>query len=277
MLELPIQINYSEAYLTLKCNLNCDYCINDDSGVVRDRKLLSAEQWIDGLSSINFKHPLTLGGGEPTIHPEFFKLVRDMPSNIDLDLLTNLQFNADRFIAEVPKSRFKGNGAFKSIRASFHQTHDPLEVIAKLSKLQDAGFGVGLFGINHPDNTERNIQMSELSRKAGVYFFIKDFLGDYGGYTTGIYRYPFAVDKGKINRVRCRINEFITDPEGDVYGCHKDLYKKHRPIQNILDKKPINLDFRECGECGNCNPCDIKLKTNRFLKMGYSSVEIERR
>ena len=32
-MKLPKEINYAEAYLTLRCNLDCDYCINDNDEI----------------------------------------------------------------------------------------------------------------------------------------------------------------------------------------------------------------------------------------------------
>ncbi|MFH1772635.1 MAG: hypothetical protein ABH872_07460 [Candidatus Omnitrophota bacterium] len=32
--------------------------------------------------------------------------------------------------------------------------------------------------------------------------------------------------------------------------------------------------FFFCREFGYCNPCDIKVKTNRFLEAGHTAVDI---
>ncbi len=279
MIKLPKSYTYAEAYLTLRCNLNCSYCINNVSDVKRKRKELNVEEWVGALNKINFGEvPLTLGGGEPTIHKGFFKILEKLNPNIKIDLLTNLQFDVDEFIDKVDVNRFNKikNPAYRSIRASYHiESMDPNELVLKVKKLQDNGFSIGIFGLNHPKNLEENMQMSELTRKEQIYFFVKDFLGEYENNIFGHFRYPDAI-KGKKKNCECKINEFLIAPDGDVYRCHRDLYHNENPTENILNPNfEIKDIFRSCNEYGGCNPCDVKEKANRFLKAGNCSVEIK--
>jgi len=278
-IKIPQRYNYAEAYLTLRCNLNCSYCINKKSGRVnRNREELSTEQWADGLNRINFGDlPLTLGGGEPTMYKEFYKLLKILRPDIKIDLLTNLEYDVDEFIANTSPNRFNNctNPAYKSIRVSFHaEKMDCNELIKKAKKLQDNGYNIGLFGLNHPSNIEMNMYITELARENKIFFFVKDFLGEYNGNLLGFYNYPHALDK-KPKSVHCRIQELLIGPEGNIYRCHRDLYSAQGEIGNISDTElDITDKFRECHNYGNCNPCDVKLKTNRFLQMGKCSVEI---
>jgi len=272
-MKVPKEINYIEAYLTLRCNLNCPYCINDFKKVKRKRDEIG--EWANGLNRFETDIPITLGGGEPTLHKDFYKIVKNIKPTLKLDLLTNLQFDEDEFIKNC-KGRFNwGEGAYKNIRVSYHPSQqNPEKLINKIIKLQKY-FKIGLFGINHPENIEANIKMAELARKNQIYFFIKDFLGEYDGKLFGYYKYPAGLN-GRPKKALCRTKEILIDPEGDVYRCHRDLYSKENPIGNILDTnwKP-EFKFRECNNYGNCNPCDIKLKTNRFLQSGICQVEIK--
>jgi len=271
-MKIPKEFNYIEAYLTLRCNFNCPYCINEEGGIKRKRKELGLE-WIEGLNKFETEVPITLGGGEPTLHPNFYEIVKNIKPTLKLDLLTNLQFDVDEFI-ENCRGRFNSKkGAYKNIRVSYHPSQqDPNELIKKIVKLQKY-FSIGLFALNHPENIEANIQMAELARKNQVYFFIKDFLGEYDGKLFGYYKYPKALDK-KPKKVLCRSKEILIDPEGDFYKCHRDLYLKRNPLGNILKNYEPEYKFRLCYDFGNCNPCDVKLKTNRFLQKGNCSVEI---
>jgi len=276
-MKLPKTYDYAEAYLTFNCNLSCDYCINKSGGLEK-RKELTAEQWTKGLNKINFDIPLTLGGGEPTKHPEFFEILDGLRRDTKIDLLTNLSFDVDEFIKKTNPKRFSNsdNPAYRSIRASFHPTGMELEeTINKAVKLQEAGFSIGLFSINHPANVQGNMQMSESARKNQIYFFIGDFLGkDEKGKLHGFYKYPEALD-GNKKEALCKTSQLLISPNGDTHKCHRDLYLNKHPLNNILDNDfKVKDRFRKCINYGTCNPCDIKLRTNRFLQMGNCNVEI---
>ena len=271
------QFNYAEAFLTLRCGLGCSYCINDVDGVNRNREELSAEQWAKAINRFNWKIPLTFGGGEPTMHKEFFEILDKVKPEVDLELLTNLTFDVDEFIEKTSPERFtNGEGAYKSIRVSYHaEKHNPKELVSKAAKLQDAGFKIGLFGINHPASMKANIDMAEYAREKGVYFFIKDYLGEEMGHKFGFLKYPDAVGKDKGEQVFCRTKNITIGPDGNSYKCHRDLYHEQNPIGNITDENfNFKYRFRPCNDYGKCNPCDVKARTNRFLEMGDSNVEI---
>lgn len=280
MIKLPHGINYAEAYLTLRCNLGCSYCINNDGSTAKKRKELTAKQWADALNRIDFGDvPLTLGGGEPTLHEGFFDLLDALRPDIQIDLLTNLTFNIDEFIARTSPSRFRkfDTPSYRSIRTSFHVDRIlPHGLVNGVRQLQDVGYSVGIFGLNHPDNTEANMLMSELARESQVYFFIKEFLGRHNGRLFGNFKYPDALN-GRRQNVDCRTKELLIAPDGNVYRCHRDLYRAEGEIGNITSPDfTIESKFRPCSNYGTCNPCDVKLKTNRFLKMGTCAIEVKK-
>lgn len=276
---LPERYNYIEAYLTLRCNLGCVYCINERSGkAARKREELSARQWAEGLNRIEFgDNPLTLGGGEPTLYPEFFELLDRLRPDIAIDLLTNLEFDIDAFIAKTSPGRFNRCKlpAYKAIRVSYHvERMDASELLAKVITLQQAGFSIGIFGLNHPSNIEQNMKMAEMACDNRIFFFVKDFLGMSDGRLFGHFKYPEALD-GKLKQVECRTQEILIGPGGGIYRCHRDLYRWESSIASVIDSElEITDAFRPCDNFGACNPCDVKLKTNRYLQMGSCAVEI---
>lgn len=276
---LPERYNYIEAYLTLRCNLGCAYCINERSGkAARKRDELSARQWAIGLNRIDFgDNPLTLGGGEPTLYPEFFELLDLLRPDIAIDLLTNLEFDIDAFISKTSPDRFNRCKlpAYKAIRVSYHvERMNPEVLLAKVIKLQQAGFSIGIFGLNHPSNIEQNMMMAEMACDNRVFFFVKDFLGMSDGRLFGHFKYPEALD-GNPKQAECRTQEILIGPGGGIYRCHRDLYRKDSAIASINDPELAITDvFRPCANFGTCNPCDVKLKTNRYLQMGSCAVEI---
>jgi len=73
---LPSSYNYIGVFLTLRCNLACDYCINH-FGEMHQYDELSGEEWVKGLTRIQTRTdlPLSLQGGEPTLHEDFYEIV----------------------------------------------------------------------------------------------------------------------------------------------------------------------------------------------------------
>jgi hypothetical protein len=221
--------------------------------------------------------PLTLGGGEPTLYPDFYELIRKL--TLPVDILTNGTFNINEFVEKIkPEKIFKSkNPSYKSIRFSYHPKFMSQDFLLEKAKtLQDRGFNVGIFSINHPDNLTSNMEIAEKARKEQIYFFIKDFLD---GKNFGYYKYQDAVSKiNKLPRsVSCRTKDLLISPDGFIYRCHRDLYRAENPISDLLyPRLKIEYTFRQCNNFGFCNPCDVKQKTNRFLQMGNCSVEIKK-
>jgi radical SAM protein with 4Fe4S-binding SPASM domain len=275
-MEISPYFNYIEAYLTLRCNLSCSYCINKaSSGVVRNRKELFGDEWVEILNGLVVDMPITLGGGEPTLHKDFYNIIRNV-SAIKFDLLTNMTFDVFEFIKKVDHKQFvNDNTSYKKIRVSYHpKSMDPEILVLKCKELQDCGYSIGIFGINHPENISANVHMAELARKNQIYFFIKDFLGVFDDQLFGYYKYPKAIS-GEAKRCKCRGREILIAPDGNVYGCHRNLYQNKNEIGNVIEEDfELNDKFVLCNEYGLCNPCDVKNKTNRFLNMGNCSVEI---
>ena len=76
-LVVPSTYQYIGVFLTLSCNLKCSYCINHMVGLKQGRKLLKAADWEKGLKRLQLAHdiPLTLQGGEPSIHIDFYSIL----------------------------------------------------------------------------------------------------------------------------------------------------------------------------------------------------------
>ena len=258
---------------------NLSAWINRLIGKEIERQELTAEEWLEGLNQIDFgKVPLTLGGGEPTKHHEFYDILDGLNPKINVDLLTNLQFDIDKFIKRASPNRFTtktNHPEYKAIRVSYHPTrHNAKQLTTNVKKLQDAGFNIGIFGLQHPDYISDNTRVEEITRKQGVFFIPKDFMGEIDGHMYGHYKYPKGLD-GIEKRALCSTKEVLISPEGDIYRCHRDLYAGEEPIGNITeDFKFTGTKYRPCNHYGNCNPCDVKLKTNLFLGKTDCQVDI---
>ncbi len=278
-IKVPGNYNYIAVFLTFACNLKCSYCINNFEQKLIKRRVVPGKDLVIGLNRIVSREdlPVTLQGGEPTLHPDFYYIVNNLKPELNIDLLTNLQFDADEFIANVDPGRIKRDSPYASIRVSYHPEQMKLDdLIKKTLKLKDAKFSVGIWGVLHPASEKVILEAMERCKKLGIDFRTKEFLGGHEGRLYGTYKYPGAFDGKSRKKVKCRTTEFLIDSEGSVFRCHADLYAGKNRIGSILDAGfEIENKFRDCADFGHCNPCDVKVKTNRFQEYGHTSVEIE--
>ncbi|EQC47541.1 radical SAM protein [Bacteriovorax sp. Seq25_V] len=278
-IHLPEHYNYIGAFLSLSCNLSCSYCINHLVGLDQKRKVLSANEWIEGLNRISSKTdlPISLQGGEPSIHPGFLKIINNISKDTRIDLLTNIQFDPFEFMKFIDSSRFDRSLPYPAIRVSYHpETMDLDETLHKVKILHDSGYSIGIFTVDHPDSTEATKRARDLCDKHGITFKTKELLGLYNDKLYGTYHYPDSVFQKEFKTVQCKTSELLISPEGNIYRCHHDLYNKIQPVGHILDPEfKIEDIYRQCDFYGNCNPCDVKLKNNRFQNFGHCSVDIK--
>lgn len=275
---MPERYNYIGVFLTLACNLRCSYCINRVGELHHSGGRLSGEEWLVALNRLQTRSdlPITLQGGEPTLHPDFYKIVNGLRPDLAVDLLTNLQFDADEFMAKIAPSRLRRRAPYASIRVSYHPESMELEpLMVKVLKLLAGGYSVGVWGVEHPAWRLEIARAAEACRAAGIDFRRKEFLGSYRDRWYGTYKYQDSFGGGKSRRVECRTSELLVGPDGRVCRCHSDLYSGRDGVGNLLNHGFLVEDrFRTCGFYGECNPCDVKLKTDRFQKFGHTSVEI---
>ncbi|HLT22211.1 MAG TPA: hypothetical protein VKZ84_02170 [Bacteriovoracaceae bacterium] len=277
---IPSTYRYVGVFLTLSCNLSCSYCINHLVGLKQGRKLLNGEDWSRALSRLEFsgpKLPLSLQGGEPTIHKNFYEIVNGIPETFELDLLTNIQFDPKVFAEKISVSKFNRDAPYAAIRVSYHpETMDFMETKNKVKELMELGFRVGLYTVAHPDALEEIERIKSICSAEGIDFRTKEFLGVHEGKRYGHYRWDDACFVNERKNCLCKTTELLIDPFGDVYRCHHDLYNKISPVGNLLDEDfEIQDIYRECAFFGNCNPCDVKVKNNYLQEFGHTSVDIK--
>lgn len=278
LVSVPERYNYIGVFLTLACNLRCSYCINRVGQLRHSGVSLSGAEWLSALNRLQTRPdlPITLQGGEPTLHPDFYRIIRGLRHDLAIDLLTNLRFEVDEFMAEISPSRLRRQAPYASIRVSYHPESMKLEpLMVKVLKLLAGGYSVGIWGVDHPAWHLEIARAEKECRAAGIDFRRKEFLGIYQDRWYGTYRYPDSFSGGKPRKVECRTSELLIGPDGRVCRCHSDLYADRAEVGNLLDSEfQIENRFRTCGYYGECNPCDVKLKTDRFQKFGHTSVEI---
>ncbi|MBI4308702.1 MAG: radical SAM protein [Candidatus Omnitrophica bacterium] len=277
---LPGHFNYIAVFLSFACMLRCSYCINHHGGDLVKKRWMSGEDWVRGLNRIRSKGsdvPLTLQGGEPTVHKHFYSIMQGIKPELTIDLLTNLEVDADEFMRHIPSGRIKREAPYASIRVSYHRgQQDPMVLLRRVRYFLDKGYHVGVWAVDHPEYMEETRQVQAQAQSMGIDFRLKEFLGPYNGRNYGTMRYPEAMNAKMLRDCDCRTTEFLIDPAGSIFRCHSDLYANRFAIGHILDPKPPALlgQWMPCSVYGKCNSCDIKVKNNRFQEYGHSSVEI---
>ncbi|MFC1782264.1 radical SAM protein [Planctomycetota bacterium] len=283
-LAISDDCNYIAAFLTMACPYRCSYCINSFESEKRSGwNIMSGGDWIAGLSRlVNLERPgglvpVTLQGGEPSVHPDFYEIINGLPERIRIDILTNLCFDVEEMIERVDPERLRREAPYASIRVSYHPGQMEVdELLAKTHRLLETGFHIGIWAVLHPDQAEHVLSVQKRAQREGVDFRTKEFLGIAHGKLYGNYKYPDACSLQTTRQALCRTTELIIAPDGGVYRCHHDLYEQFEPVGHILDP-----DFQKTGEflpcdCyGHCNPCDVKIKTNRLQQFGHTSVTIK--
>lgn len=276
---IPKNYNYIGAFLTFACNLKCSYCINYFEDRPVKRKTISGKDWVEGLNRLVSRDdmPVTLQGGEPSFHRDFLYIINNLKPELNIDILTNMQFDEQEFMKHVHPDRVKRNAPYASIRVSYHPEEMDLDdTIRKVKNMLQNGFSVGIWGVTHPKYEKIILEAQEKCRNLGIDFRTKEFLGEDNGSLYGNYRYEGACARQARKMVQCRTTELLIDSAGSVFRCHADLYACRNSIGHILDPKfKVEDRFRNCDYFGYCNPCDVKIKNNRFQQYGHTSVEIK--
>lgn len=277
-IAVPQRYNYIGVFLTLACTLKCSYCINRFGETGHEEHRLTGREWVEALNRLISREdlPVTLQGGEPSLHPDFYYILNHLRGDLPIDVLTNLEFDIEAFMREVPPERLRRNAPYASIRVSYHPEVMALEpLMEKVLALQGAGYSIGIWGILHPRHEQAVRDAREYCAVWDIDFRFKEFLGEHDGRMHGTYRYPGACDLEETRQVDCRTTEMIVGPSGQVYRCHSDLYEGRSPVGDLCDPGYALEDvFRPCSAFGRCNPCDVKVKTNRHQTFGHTSVEI---
>lgn len=285
---LPDSYTYITAFLSMRCNLECSFCLNLLNGGFSREKFneIPGEEWVTALNRIKPRKglPVTLSGGEPKMHKDFIYIINNLNPELEIDVLTNLCWGKkgiDEFISKVNPNRLKRDSPYASIRVSYHpeQMGDGSIIVENSKRLQDAGFSIGIWAVMYPSSQQLSSinQMQFRCKENNLEFRLKEFTGKYKGELYGDYsKYNNSILQDETKHCLCKIKELLIGPNGDVYKCHRDLYKEEFPIGNItLPEFQIESKFRPCDKYGQCHPCDVKVKTSHKQKLGYTSVDIK--
>ena len=166
-----------------KCNYNCAYCYapkpqditfeNNPNNVAKYEK---TEKIIDSWKYIYDKYGssrIRLDGGEPSIYPNFFEIVKELSEIHRLQLNTNLSFDVNKF-CDV------SNPETIRVDASLHCEYTKLETfVNKLNFLKQKGYKLTVSYVGYPDFLENIPLAKEEIESMNIPFFVHPYSGFY--------------------------------------------------------------------------------------------------
>jgi len=290
---LPSNYYYPMCYwahmITFRCNGNCPFCIVDGRGKHVPREELSGKEILNWWNNLYHepRQRLSLIGGETTLHKDLVEIVNNL-EDYYITITTNCkgEFWESKKFKQL-KPRF---GSTLRINTSYHpHALEPEEYVSRINEMRDCGLYVDQIAFVYIPEIEtkwkeriekvRN-SLPELKSPPFLGFwteengYAKDFRPDClypnEGYwdqesarrMCGIYDYTFyrkMCGQSQGTTVMCPhgIFSLIIDPSGNYFNCHYRLYYNIKPICNIKDFRPINLDDLRCEFYGLCNWCDL--------------------
>ncbi len=239
------------AYLTFGCNLDCDYCTtkhNPPENKSKSYPIEKGEKWIEAINRIG--KDVIFTGGEPTLHPDFIKIIKNINEKILISVYTNFCWSDEftqRYINEITRPvRFYGSYHYSSGK--------PEKVIKVINKLREKNLMEGVIHMVDPHDDDFFKKVKEKFNQNGWYFFkTQRVLNSYE-------RCSMSFRK----TVECSGKIIIIAPTGDRYQCVSKLFRMKDPLENIFHE---NLKGNKisciCHDYGFCSPCDECYKINK--------------
>lgn len=186
------------------CNMACSYCFfptgaKDPPHVGQ----LTPQQISDAIDATGMQWALFIGGGEPTLYPDFIELVNLIKQKHFIQISTNLVSRTTRDLAEqvTPENII-------NINASSHMMmHTPKSLgrfLENYHLFKDKGFNITVSYVAHPSMLGRMRADFEFLRSNGVEAVIP--LSYQGMYEDRRYPASYTADEARL------IREFVHEP-----------------------------------------------------------------
>ena len=164
-------------HLTDRCQLDCDHCLRDPGAEPLDLPLAIALRAIDDARSLYGITRVSLTGGEPTLHPDFFAIVDAMAARrMRWDMVTN-GHRFDRVVERLDTPARRGSLAqiVVSIDGPDAQSHDDIrgpgsfrDAMAAVALAATEGIPFGLQATLHRRNAAHIEAIGVLAGQLGA-------------------------------------------------------------------------------------------------------------
>jgi MoaA/NifB/PqqE/SkfB family radical SAM enzyme len=218
-----------------KCNYSCTYCyapkphdITFDNNKNNRASYPATQQLIDSWKFVFDNYGMSrirLDGGEPTVYPDFYVILKELLKMHRLQLNTNLSFDVQKFC---------DNADPKSVRvdASLHCEYTGLEdFVKKLEYLKKYGYKIVVSYVAYPDFIN-NIPMAKkiIQDEMNIPFLIHPYSGFYNDR-----QYPASYSEDEKNVIYNTDYKSITELTWRAE--RKGNYKRGEKSKDIKLKK----------------------------------------
>ncbi len=234
----PIDFHHADhvhIYMTLRCCLNCYFCIN--RALAKDHKVAHFEEhwwhaWAFLVNRFYNVRELYFNGGEHFLFPGFVDFINSL-DGFNINIFSNIPKSA---VNEFPRLR-KGNNNIV-IKASYHPLEDPSlhEFIQRL-KLIPKEIHVSPVVLEAEGIQSR--MYLDAFRRCGLYGYRESLV--YNKNQMELKSYP----------VKCKTNEHQIGPDMKMYRCLVHLVRGERAIP--IEEYSFTHDWIECDFFPKCN------------------------
>jgi len=230
------------AYLTLRCNLQCEFCVNTyiDSGIhLNTYRLLSPDEWINIFNGLN--RDIVITGGEPLLYPGLSEIITGVKSELGITIYSNLKVPIRNDISWIKR---KGLVFYGSYHPNYGKDCVFVENV-RILKQHAVPFTLHAIDVMGREKLEK--------------LFIERLGTDFP---------KISIDEDQRNlfdssskkfkkRVRCRRTIILIAPDGTRYQCVSRMVRRVDPFESML-KESFTGPCREviCNDYGFCAPCD---------------------
>ena len=259
--------NSMQIFITMRCSGNCPYCIQQ--GIKRSSyQEVEVDKWIGFVSNQPKDSKVGLIGGEPMIYKGIDKLIEACHDKVVFTVTTNLKApiykDFGKFLEWARNYRVRWNLSFHPSVVSVNY------FIEAATNMRLAGLWVDQVAAVHSEEIEQympalcranigfHVQVPTLIDDDGILHPTKEEFDKFGAGETLIRNHAlyekYCGGKKNITGI-CHTGKLLIAPNGDVYRCHRDIYKAENPIGNVFGSDLVpNL---VCPNVGECNPCDF--------------------
>jgi MoaA/NifB/PqqE/SkfB family radical SAM enzyme len=279
------------------CNYKCRYCPPSKHEEYGKEAYQPFEKLVEGWETVYKKYGcahIQINGGEPSVYPDFFKLIEIISKMHTIEIITNLSFDLENVLNRIPSKRLR-------IGASFHpEFSDFSKFFNKMKILKNEGYPLWVNYVAYPENLEKMGYYEAEFLKEGINFTILPYNGMYKdrmypkNYTAEELKllkksYDAGGETGEDNRSIldwktnaasaaekkiCRMGQMYAKiyPSGEVYRC---CGKKSLSLGNIFKNTFELLD--EALQCENdeclCWRCMLINEESRWIKQ-WNAIDI---
>jgi MoaA/NifB/PqqE/SkfB family radical SAM enzyme len=160
--------------LCSSCNYRYPYCGVWARNPEKDLSLC-AKDWAALWHRLYLKYGslhLFVSGGEPSVYPEFFELVQLLTKEHSLEICTNLSWDVERLVPQIPAGVLK-------IAPTFHPTFAEFDTFFKKAvKVKEYLPNYQVYYVAHPGQIKEMPQRSSLFKEQGISLIPLPLRGD---------------------------------------------------------------------------------------------------